>query len=50
VLVKEAAPDPPPTANPSKLQQLQDEFSDIFKTELSGPLPHRPQVKVKQSD
>jgi hypothetical protein len=47
VLVKEAAPDPPPTANPSKLQQLQDEFGDIFKTELSGPPPHRPQVEVE---
>jgi hypothetical protein len=32
VLVKEVAPAPPPTANPSKLQQLQDEFSDVFKT------------------
>jgi hypothetical protein len=47
VLVKEAATDPPPTANPSKLQQLQDEFSDIFKTKLSGPPSHRPQVEVE---
>jgi hypothetical protein len=27
-------------------QQLQDEFGDIFKTELSGPPSHRPQVEV----
>jgi hypothetical protein len=47
VLVKEAASDPPPTSNPSKLQQLQDEFGDIFKTELSGPPPYRPQVEVE---
>jgi hypothetical protein len=47
VLVKEAASDPPPTATPSKLQQLQHEFSDVFIQELSGPPPHMPEVEVE---
>jgi hypothetical protein len=47
VLVKEASPEPPPTANPSRLQQSKQEFSDIFKTELPGPPPHRSEVEVE---